>query len=286
MGYDEGCKAQKGADMKIAMTGASGFVANALRKVFPDVVSIERGDGVEDILKKLDGVYAVFNLAGAPIAKRWDEEYKKVLYKSRIETTKKVVQAINKSNIEHFISTSAVGVYPNDIACDETTNRLSDDFLAHIVKDWEKEALACNKKTTILRFGVVFGKDGGALSAMLPAFKFGFGGTIGDGSMVVSWIDINDLCKIYQFVLQNKLSGIFNATSPKPVTNLVLTKTLGKLLNRPTLFPLPKFLVKLIFSQGASVLLDSKEVYPKALLENGFKFEYPNIEMSLRNILF
>lgn len=271
--------------MKIAMSGASGFVANALKKIYPDFVVIERNDDVDAIVQKLEGVEAVFNLAGAPIAARWDEAYKKVLYSSRIDTTRKLVSAINQSKVEHFISTSAVGIYPNNLTCTEECTTLGDDFLGHLARDWESEAQKCEKRTTILRFGVVLGKDGGALEKMLPPFKLGLGGIIGDGRMVMSWIDIDDLVGIYSFVLEHKLEGIFNASSPNPVSNYHFTKILGKVLHRPTLIPLPSFIVKMLFSEGAVVLLDSKEAYPKALLEKGFVFKYGDLEASLRKLL-
>lgn len=271
--------------MKIAMSGANGFVATALKKAFPDVVVLERNDSTQQIVEKLQGVYAVFNLAGAPIAARWDEEYKKVLRSSRIDTTRKIVEAINQSDVQHLISTSAVGIYPNNVSCDESCTKLGDDFLGQLARDWEAEALKCTKRTTILRFGVVLGKDGGALEKMLPAFQSYMGGIIGNGLMVMSWIDIDDLVKIYAFILEKKLEGIFNATAPKPVSNMYFTRALGKALHRPTFFPLPAFIVKMLFSEGAVVLLDSKEAYPKALLEKGFVFDYPNVEASLEKIL-
>lgn len=278
-------KSSKDVIMKIAMSGASGFVAQALKEAFPEWIEISRNDSVKEIVAKLEGVYAVFNLAGAPIAARWDDPYKEILHTSRIDSTQKMVEAINQSTVEHFISTSAVGIYPNDIPCDERCLILSEDFLGQLCTKWEAEALKCTKRTTILRFGVVIGKDGGALSKMLPAFKSYTGGIIGNGLMKMSWIDRDDLVRIYQFVLEQKLEGIFNATSPKPVSNFYFTRALGKALKRPTWFPLPAFIVKLLFSEGAVVLLDSKEVYPKALLDKGFVFNYPEIEASLKNAL-
>lgn len=271
--------------MKVAMSGASGFVANALKQRFPDFVVIERNDTVETIRQKLVGVQAVFNLAGAPIVAKWDEAYKKVLYSSRIETTKKLVEAVNQSDVEHFISTSAVGIYSNNIPCDESTQKYGDDFLGQLALAWEQEALKCTKRTTILRFGVVLGRDGGALEKMLPAFKMGVGGIIGDGKMMTSWIDIDDLVAIYAFVLEQKCEGVFNATSPKPLTNYDFTKILGKVLHRPTFIPVPSFVIKILFGEGSTVLLDSKEVYPKSLLEKGFVFKYPDLESSLKKIL-
>lgn len=269
--------------MKVALSGASGFVAGALKKAFPNFVPIERHDEGEALLQKLQGVDAVLNLAGAPIAARWDEAYKKVLWSSRIDTTKKLVDAINQSDVKHFISTSAVGIYPNNVACDETS-RIGEDFLANLATAWETEAHKCTKKTTILRFGVVLG-HGGALEKMLPAFRWGLGGIIGDGRMMTSWIDIDDLVGIYMYVLEKGLEGTFNATSPKPLSNFHFTKILGKVLHRPTLIPVPGFIIKMLFGEGASVLLDSKEVYPKALLEQGYLFQYPDLENSLKKIL-
>ena len=111
------------------------------------------------------------------------------------------------------------------------------------------------------------------------------GGIIGDGRMITSWIDIDDLVSIYAFVLEKRLEGIFNATAPQPLTNYHFTKILGNVLHRPTFFPVPSFIIKMLFGEGSTVLLDSKEAYPKALLNQGFVFAYPDLESSLRKIL-
>jgi len=270
--------------MKVALTGASGFVGLALREKFPNHVIINRTDTEDDIVKKLKDVDAVFNLAGAPIIKRWSEPYKKILLSSRIETTHKLVNAINKSEVKHFISTSAIGAYPDDIACDEHYEGYGDDFLAELTKRWESEAKKCNKLTTIVRFGVVLGSEGGALAQMLLPFRLGVGGVIGDGKMMMSWIDIEDLVRLYEFVLDSKLTGTLNATAPTPVTNAIFTKALGSQLHRPTIFPLPVFVLKLLIGEGASVLTGSKEIYPKRLLDNGFEFKYADITSSLQRV--
>ena len=270
--------------MKIALNGANGFVASYLKEKFTDFVVIKRDDSEKEILQKLEGVDAVFNLAGAPIIKRWNESYKKVLLDSRVETTKKLVSAINKSEVKYFISTSAIGIYP-DGKFDESYEGYGDDFLGSLAKVWEEEAQKCNKPTTILRFGVILGKDGGALAQMLIPFKLGLGGIIGDGKMMTSWIDIDDLVRIYEYVLEHKLTGIFNATAPNPVTNYVFTKALGTQLHRPTLLPVPEFGLKILFGEGASVLTGSKEIYPKKLLESGFDFKYQDINSSLVHLL-
>lgn len=271
--------------MKIAITGASGFVASHIIEKYSDVTIIDRNDSAEEIVEKLKDVDVVFNLAGAPIIKRWTPEYKKILLSSRIDTTKTLVEAINKSDVKHFISTSAVGAYPDSIACDESYKGYGDDYLAEITKAWEEEAFVCNKPTAILRFGVILGKNQGALSQMLPPFKLGVGGIIGNGKMMMSWIDIDDLIGMYEFIIDNKLTGIYNATSPHPVTNYKFTKTLGKVLCRPTIFPLPEFVLELLYGEGSSVLTGSKEVYPKAIQEVGYKFLYPTIEDSLKHLL-
>ncbi|MFT7005290.1 MAG: hypothetical protein ACJAWW_002663 [Sulfurimonas sp.] len=271
--------------MKVAITGASGFVGSHLRKTFTEFVSIYRNDSEDEILAKLDGVDIVFNLAGAPIVKKWSESYKKILISSRIETTKTLVKAINKSEVKHFISTSAIGAYPDNAPFDESFIGYGSDFLASITKAWESEAYKCSKPTAIIRFGVILGADGGALAQMLTPFKMGLGGVIGNGTMMTSWIDIHDLVRIYEHIIRNELIGTFNATAPQPVSNYTFTKALGRALSRPTILPLPEFVLTLLFGEGSIVLTGFKEIYPKALLDSGFEFYYPDIDSSLANIL-
>jgi uncharacterized protein (TIGR01777 family) len=271
--------------MKIALNGASGFVGTALQETFKDCVLLDRHDDHGMLLNKLKDVDIVINLAGAPIIKRWSDPYKETLVRSRIDTTRELVEVINLSNVKHFISTSAIGIYPNDIACDENCVQRDDDFLSHLAQAWEQEALKCEKKTTILRFGIVLGKEGGALAQMLTPFKLGLGGTIGNGAMMTSWIHIKDLVKIYSFVIDNGLAGTYNATAPHPISNYTFTKTLGRLLHRPTFLPIPYFALRLMYAEAASVLTDSKEVYPKALQKAGFVFDFESIETALKEIL-
>lgn len=271
--------------MKVALTGANGFVASYLKKSFNDYVVLDRNDSEDVILQKLKGVDAVFNLAGAPIIKRWSDAYKKILLSSRVETTKRVVNAVNRSDVKHFISTSAIGAYPDDAPFDESFEGYGNDFLAFLAQQWEDEARKCMKPTTIVRFGVVLGSDGGALKQMLLPFQLGLGGTIGNGKMMTSWIDIEDLVRIYEFILQTKFTGILNATAPNPISNYEFTKALGAQLKRVTLFPLPIFVLQLLFGEGATVLTGSKEIYPKRLLDSGFEFKYPKIQTSLAHLL-
>jgi uncharacterized protein (TIGR01777 family) len=271
--------------MKIALTGASGFVGAALQKRYNDCVLIARSDDEAAMLKKLKDVDVVINLAGAPIIKRWSDPYKKVLTDSRIETTRNLVNAVNRSGVKQFISTSAIGIYPDNTVCDERSTEIAGDFLGGLAKKWEVEALACHKPTAILRFGVILGREGGALAQMLTPFRLGVGGIIGSGKMMTSWISIDDLMKIYGFVIERQLSGIFNAVSPNPVSNYTFTKALGGVLHRPTILPVPEFALRLMYGEAASVLTGSKEVYPRALEEAGFVFDYPDIDSALTHLL-
>lgn len=271
--------------MKVALTGASGFIGKHLQKIYTNNVTIGRDDTQQMILEKLDGVDVVINLAGAPILKRWSDSYKKVLYSSRIKTTQKLVSAINQSDAKLFISTSAIGAYPDDNIFNESFEEYGDDFLGNLTKEWEAEAFKCKLPTAVLRFGVILGFNGGALTQMLPPFKMGLGGVIGDGKMVMSWIDIEDLLGIYEHIIENKLTGLYNATSPNPVSNYIFTKALGNTLRRPTVFPLPEFVLKILFGEGSTVLTASKEIIPQAILDAGYEFKYPTIESSLKHLL-
>ncbi len=271
--------------MKIALTGASGFVGQALQDFYQESVVIDRNDDEMMILKKLEGVDVVINLAGAPIIKRWSDPYKKVLLQSRILTTERLVRAINKSSVSHFISTSAIGIYPDDRQCDEGCKELANDFLGQLARKWENEARQCTKPTTILRFGVVLGSEGGALKQMLTPFRLGVGGMIGNGMMMTSWIALEDLIDIYDFVIRGQREGTYNAVSPNPVSNYHFTKALGKTLHRPTVLPIPEFALRLMYGEAATVLTGSKEIYPKALEEAGFVFKYRDIESALQAIV-
>lgn len=271
--------------MKVALTGASGFVGTALQDHFKECVIIDRKDDTPMILEKLEGVDVVVNLAGAPIIKRWSDPYKKLLMQSRIESTERLVRAVNQSSVAHFISTSAIGIYPDNKKCDESCTEIADDFLGELAHKWEEEAHLCKKPTTILRFGVILGKDGGALAQMITPFKWGVGGIIGNGKMMTSWIAMDDLIRIYEFIINNKITGIYNAVSPNPVTNYTFTKALGKVLHRPTILPIPEFALRIMYGEASSVLTGSKEIYPAGLLEKGFVFKYTDIETSLQHQL-
>lgn len=278
----------------IAITGASGFVGSSLTKYFSDLgykiipISREILNNKSKLEETLNSSEIVINLAGANIINRWSESYKKLLYSSRIDTTSKIVNAINsvQNKPKLLISTSAVGIYDNKTTYDENGS-FSNDFLSSLCQDWEKEALKAKNETTkvsIFRFGIVMGKDGGALQKMITPFKFGLGGVIGSGKQAFSYIHIDDLMAAYKFVIQNECEETFNLTAPVPTTNKGLTLALGKTLKRPTILPVPEFVLNLIFSEGARVLTDGQSAVPKKLLDLGFEFKFKTIEETIENL--
>lgn len=281
--------------MKVVIVGCSGFLGSELRQYFTDLgheveaLSIRENSEIIKISKVIEGSELLINLAGLSIFGRWTETYKEALYTSRINTTKKLIQALEKCEIKpaHYISTSAVGIYPNDIACDETQKELSYSYLAHICRDWEEEALKAKKlgiKTTVFRLGVILGAEGGMMKKLWSPFKLGLGGRLGSGEQPFSWIHIEDLKRAYLYVLEGE-GGVYNLCAPTPTTNLEFTKTLGELLHRPTLFPVPAFVLKLLFKEGSEFMLEGQNVRPRRLMKEGFKFHYSTIKEALKSFL-
>ncbi len=280
----------------IIMSGATGFVGSHLRKRFQKegwkVVIIDRkalAMATDELAGKMQGGDIIVNLAGAPVIGRWSKEYKKILYNSRITVTSKLIQACHKMDTrpDLFISTSAVGYYSDQGTNTEKNYVQAEGFLGHLAHDWEQEALKATElglRTVVFRFGVVLGKDGGALKKMLLPFKLGLGGTIGNGSQSFSWIHIEDLIRAYlQAIDDSTFSGVYNLASPKPTTNRGLTKALGRVLCRPTLLRVPKFVLRLRFGEGAETLTGGQEVLPERLQQSGFDFVFPDIESAVKD---
>ncbi|PIF03885.1 MAG: TIGR01777 family protein [Arcobacter sp.] len=280
----------------LAITGLGGFVGQELKKRFEskgyEVIRIKRGElkDIQKLTSIMEKADYLVNLAGATIINRWTNAYKRILYSSRIDTTKVLVEAMKKAKLKPkiFISTSAVGIYKNKACYDEENYEYGDDFLATLCKKWEEEALKAENlgiRTVIFRFGIVLGK-GGALRKMLTPFKLGIGGIIADGKQHTSFIHIEDLLNAYEFVIENKnCEGVFNLTAPVATTNYGLTKALGNALHRPTIFPIPKFVLNLILGEGSRVLTDGQCAKPKRLLEKGFNFKFENIEDALFDLV-
>jgi len=298
--------------MKIALTGATGFLGSHLtRKLLEDGHAVRAlvrrrvdriADGVqifewssaqgEPPPESLDDIDAVIHLAGEPVARRWTPELKRLIRASRVESTRHLVNALStqKRRPRVLICASAVGIYGS--RGDEVLTEASapgDDFLARVVVDWEKSAELAETlgiRVVRLRLGVVLG-EGGALPKMLPPFRFGVGGRIGSGRQWMSWIHIEDVIRLIQFALENDaMAGPVNATAPNPVTNAQFTRELGSALHRPALFPVPKFALKMIFGEMAEVIIASQRVLPAAALEASFRFQFTELKPALTQILF
>jgi hypothetical protein len=296
--------------MKILISGASGLVGTALIKSLePEGHEIFRlvrhapnsqaevewsPDRYSIALARIEGFDAVVNLAGDSIAEgRWTEEKKRRIRESRVKGTKLLGDALANltKRPKTFICASAIGYYGNrgDELLTETSAP-GDDFLAEVCVEWEKAtALATEKGIRVVnaRFGVILDSHGGALAKMLPPFRLGLGGRVGSGKQWMSWIALDDVIGGIKFALANdSLKGPVNFVAPNPVTNAEFTKMLGKVLSRPTLFPIPAFGVRLAFGEmGDALLLSSQRVKPSQLEKGSYTFLYPELEETLHKIL-
>ncbi len=236
-----------------------------------------------NILKETDGI---INLMGEPIAeKKWTSAQKQEIENSRINTTKFMMKTLKnfKLNPKVIINGSAIGYYGTSLSDEFTENSVGgNDFLANLCKQWE--AAASEKpffsRLVIFRIGIVLEADGGALGKMLPIFKVGLGGPIGDGKQWMSWIHRSDLCAlITQALVNKKYSGVFNAVAPKPVLMKDFSQTLGKCLNRPNLLPVPGSVLKILLGDGAKVVLEGQKVLSSKL--KNYKFKYPLLQKAI-----
>jgi len=298
--------------MRIAITGATGFVGRALLPHLADrghegvaLLRARPGRAVPahgrtydpfdpgSVKTALEGVDAVVNLAGENIlGRRWSESAKADLRASRIETTRVLVEAMGElaSPPAVLVSASAIGIYgprEADEPCPEDDPGGDDSFLATLCRDWEDQACKAGQDGTRvvrLRIGMVLGKEGG-LKKMETPFKLGLGGRVGSGKQVVSWIHVEDLCRLIVFCLDNEgLDGPVNATAPSPVSNAELTRAFAAQLKRPAFLPVPAFAVKLMFGGAAAVLLTGQRVLPTAAESAGFTFRHETIGAALVDV--
>ena len=292
--------------MQIALSGSHGFIGSAVAKSLlgagHQVTPILRGEsaveggiawsaqGAYVDTAKLEGIEAVVHLAGDSIQGRWTPKKKARILESRQKGTRLLSEALAKlaKPPREFVCASAVGYYGD--RGDELLSEESEPgggFLAQVCREWEMATEPAAKKgirVVNLRIGVVLGAGGGALAAMLLPFKMGVGGRVGSGKQYMSWIALDDVAGIFEHALATEsLQGPVNAVGPSPARNAEFTKALGKVLSRPTIFPLPAFVVKLVFGQmGEELLLGSQRVEPGRLAASGYKFRYPELEGALR----
>lgn len=290
--------------MKILISGASGYVGSHLIPYLESkghhVRQLIRGEGDgiqwnpakgEVDVKELEGFDAFINLSGENVASgRWTEKKKQRIRDSRVLTTLTLSKAISqlKKPPRVLINVSAVGFYATNTErfCDECTARGS-GFLSDVCVEREEaahEAVERGVRVVQLRLGMVLSRDGGALQRMLIPFRLCLGGVLGSGKQYMSWIAMQDLMRVFLFCLENRrLSGPVNAVSPNPVTNKVFTKTLGRVLWRPTVFWMPSWLVKVVFGEmGKELLLASTRVIPRKLQDAGFQFKVVELKKALK----
>lgn len=295
----------------VAITGATGLVGTALSELLSSegksVAAISRRDGgsYQDTIKwdpstgltnpaRLEGVDAVIHLAGENIAgARWNDTVKRKILNSRVEGTRSLVKSIaaveNRPKV--LVSASAIGIY-GDRGDEQLTedSAFGDGFLADVCKAWEEEANAARElglRVVNVRIGVVLSPKGGALAKMLLPFKLGMGGIVGSGKQYWSWIGLHDLTRVIAYCVNNdSVEGPVNAVSPEPLTNRAFTKDVGSVLKRPTIFPLPGFMAKLVLGEMAQdLLLSSARVLPTRLQAAGFEFAHPQLQDCLRHEL-
>lgn len=289
---------------KIAVTGASGLIGSALcaqlKSDGHQVIKVVRraarvADEVswnplkgEIDLAGLEGADAVFHLAGAGVGdKRWSAAYRSEILNSRLLGTTTIANACEQIQPEVFISASAIGYYgeTGDRSVTET-DRGGDDFLSIVCREWELVAnQAPSVRTVKLRTGLVLDPTGGALGRMLPIFKFGLGGKLGSGKQWWSWITLHDQIRAMIFLMNSKIEGPVNITSPNPVTNQQFTAALARALKRPAFFPAPAFALRAVLGGFSTEILGSKKVMPKVLLDNNFEFDYPHLLAALTELV-
>jgi uncharacterized protein len=297
----------------ILITGGTGLIGTKLTHLLIergyDVAHLSRTKtGAEEIktykwdIKKqiveegaVEKARAIVHLAGASVAgKRWTEDYKEIILKSRTESSFLLYQRLQQVNhgVEAFIASSATGYYGGDAGdkiCTEET-RAGEDFLAYVTREWESKVQLVDKlgiRRVQFRTGIVLSEKGGALPKILQPVKLGVGAPLGSGKQFMSWIHLDDLCEMYIRAIEDtNMEGIYNAVSPNPVTNKDFTKIAAKTVNKPMFLPpVPAFALKLALGEMALTVLSSQIVSSKKIEMNGFKFKYPHLGDALQDLL-
>jgi uncharacterized protein (TIGR01777 family) len=296
-------------ETKILITGAGGFIARKLVKYFNSIgiqshllprTKQQNIPGVyywnptnqEIDINCLDGVSTIIHLAGAGIADhRWTTAYKATILESRIRSTQLLLNTLKNTNhqVKHFISTSAIGYYESSFTLNQTEeNHPGNSFLARVCQEWEQQANAFNSigiKVSIIRVGLVLSREAGMLKSIeLPA-KFGFAAPFGNGKQMQSWIHIDDLIGIYGHVFQNRLSGVFNAVAPYPVSNNQMLQSVSQILHKPYWLPgIPKWFMKLLLGDIVDLLYANQHVSCEKILQSGYVFKHQQLKGALEDL--
>ena len=243
--------------------------------------------------KAFDGVTAIINLAGASIAERWTDDYKKIILDSRTETANLIFKTLQKipHKVGHYISASGISIYPNHKTklYTEEDEAVDDSFLAEVVLFWEAAAdqfKSLGIEVSKVRTGVVLAEEGSALSKIVKPIRANMGAPLGSGNQWQSWIHLHDISCIYMKVLQDRIDGIINAVAPTPVTNKKMTQEIAAILDKLLWLPnVPGFALKLVLGEMAILVLEGQLVSSRKIEQHGFKFKFYNIESALRDLL-
>lgn len=280
-------------NMVISLAGYSGFVGAHIRKKFAahEIIQLKRDDlyGDTDALaRKIAGSDVLINTAGFNVSARWTRKNREKIFRSRVEVTENLVRAIRLADPKPamFLNTSAIGIYKQQKEHTEASSDFADDFLAEVIQKWEDaaDAVACEVKLVKMRFGMVLGADGGALPRLFRLFKWGLGGVIGSGKQVYSFVHIDDVTGAIAHIVEREGEGVYNFTSPHPVSNRTFTKTIAQKLHRPAFIPIPGFMVHLVMGKAAIIVTRGQTVYPKKLLDEGYKFTFASIDKAIENL--
>lgn len=297
--------------MKVAITGGTGFIGKELTRLLhlqgweiyiltrhpkQSSLGITYVEWLTDQAapeKQLEGIDAFVNLAGASInAGRWSDKQKKEIYDSRITATTEVLRILKalEKKPEVLVNASAVGIYPasETMTYTEASTNFGKDFLAKTVLDWERlaeQAKALGIRTAYGRFGIVLGKDDGALPLMALPYKLFGGGTVGSGKQWLSWVHIHDVARAIQFAIETKnLEGPFNVTAPHPMQMKDFGKEIAKALKRPHWIPVPSFALKTALGEKSKLVLEGQRVLPIVLQRHGFEFTFPHLQSALAEL--
>jgi uncharacterized protein (TIGR01777 family) len=284
--------------MRVAVTGGTGTigreVVRRLRERGDDVVVVSRTAGEATVTwdqLDLSGFDGVIHLAGSPIDQRWTSEGKKRIRESRLDSTRRVVEALRAADPRPrvLVSQSAEGYYPRSTAPVTEDSPPGSGFLSEVVRDWEAEARKAEElgvRVVTARTGVVLSRDGGALPKMLTPFKLGVGGPVAGGSQPFPWVHLRDAAGALIFLLDTEAaSGAVNVVAPEKHTNKTFTKTLGKVIRRPTVFPVPSLAIKLLYGEMGSTVTEGSNPDPAKLEQLGYRYDSPGLEGALRTEL-